>query len=284
VFCREWVGGSGSSGSVSGVCGQSSCCQTFQPAASLLACRPACMHAGKRALLAIARALVQRSDQCNPQEVSNSGEQAGRQAGRQWSSWMARTAVVHSRLHALASACSARLSSCPASPPKGTCRSFVLSLIPATPLLPACLPAVWAFAKLGHYDGPLMTTMTAEATRRIDEFRWASSAALQPSSHWGFSCARCPALARCGFLRQVHGWPSAPERLSLLLSNPSCPPPWSPCSQQNLSNLAWAFAKLAHLDEELMTAVAGAVQWVGLGGVGWRRERSIAVAGSGCFP
>ncbi len=29
------------------------------------------------------------------------------------------------------------------------------------------------------------------------------------------------------------------------------------CSQQNLSNLAWAYAKLAHLDEELMTAIAG---------------------------
>lgn len=43
---------------------------------------------------------------------------------------------------------------------------------------------------------------------------------------------------------------------------PSCwvPPaahPLVPCSQQNLSNLAWAYAKLAHLDEELMTAIAG---------------------------
>lgn len=30
-----------------------------------------------------------------------------------------------------------------------------------------------------------------------------------------------------------------------------------PCSQQNLSNLGWAFAKLGHMDEELMGAIAG---------------------------
>ena len=31
--------------------------------------------------------------------------------------------------------------------------------------------AVWAFAKLAHYDGPLMNKFAAEAARRIDEFR-----------------------------------------------------------------------------------------------------------------
>ncbi len=35
---------------------------------------PTPCHAGKAALMAIADALVQRSDLCNPQEVSNSGE------------------------------------------------------------------------------------------------------------------------------------------------------------------------------------------------------------------
>ncbi|PSC74935.1 RAP domain [Micractinium conductrix] len=56
---------------------------------------------GKKALFAFAEALVQRSDLCNAQEVSNS---------------------------------------------------------------------VWAFARLGFYHAPLMSTMAAEATRRIEEF------------------------------------------------------------------------------------------------------------------
>jgi hypothetical protein len=29
------------------------------------------------------------------------------------------------------------------------------------------------------------------------------------------------------------------------------------CSQQNLSNLAWAYSKLAHMDEALLQAIAG---------------------------
>ncbi len=36
----------------------------------------------------------------------------------------------------------------------------------------ALTTAVWAFAKLGHYDQALMNTMAAEATVRIGEFRW----------------------------------------------------------------------------------------------------------------
>ena len=132
----------------------------------------ACVRAGKRALLAIARALVQRSDQCNPQEVSNSGEQACR----------------HQQLgacvgqHCMEQPCSPAFALLPAlcstfflsSPSLPSLPSPLTQLLPTLPALSACLPclpAVWAFAKLGHYDGPLMTTMAAEATRRIDEFR-----------------------------------------------------------------------------------------------------------------
>ena len=70
------------------------------------------------------------------------------------------------------------------------------SLPARCPLSPTHLPAVWAFAKLGHYDGPLMTTMAAEATRRIDEFRCGSCLLWAPSSHaQGLGCTPLPCTA-----------------------------------------------------------------------------------------
>lgn len=115
-------------------------------------------------------------------------------------------------------------------------RAFPHPTHPPTPT-----PAVWAFAKLSHYHGPLMHTMAAEATRRIDEFRWAVVGG------WvGGGCVAALLLL--------------PSPAELPGSLPSLRPrhPSRPTrSQQNLSNLAWAFSKLGHLDEALLTAVAG---------------------------
>lgn len=75
--------------------------------------------------------------------------------------------------------------------------------------------AVWAFAKLGHYDGALMNGMAAEATRRITEFRWLASRA------WG--------------RRRVRLLPA--EAAALLHAQPqvachSCPTPTHLCTPQ----------------------------------------------------
>lgn len=71
---------------------------------------------------------------------------------------------------------------------------------------------------------------------------------------------------------------------SLVPADPAAPAPRPACpgsrpaarSQQNLSNLCWAYAKLGHVDDPLLTAIAGAAR------VGQRRQRGTGLPCRGC--
>lgn len=139
--------------------------------------------------------------------------------------------------------------------------------------------AVWAYAKLQHYHGGLMKTMAAESTRRIEEFsqqnlgEWSLHAGMGtcrmlPATwarlhsdclrvSWpacchdgclglGLACLSCLFLVVSLFLTMVSMSFACP--LLFISCVCVCFPP--------AANLVWAFSKLAHLDEELMAAVA----------------------------
>lgn len=112
--------------------------------------------------------------------------------------------------------------------------------------------------------------MAGEATRRIREFRCRCAGGA--GEGLGAALPHCAAV--CQHCHPLLAHPLTPARAPHSPARPPRPPLALPNvarrSQQNLSNLAWAYAKLAHLDEELLGAVAGALAERLLGSRGGR--------------